>query len=730
MSLEAVELSQVDAPTESPKPAPKPRRTKEEAQADRELKAAERAAAKVLRAAERERLKQERAEARLAEAVALKQAKLDAAEGGRIELPAVVFRTGVPTSISPVDAVAVIQIYLENLCLDCETSGYWIGHKHYELRTVQLGGEEAAVVLDAADPDQMAIASWALKAAKKLWAHSATADAIPCVNAGLIEWDEIWAKMYDSVIRAKLTDPAACGSEADKLKDLARDLLREYAVSPDAEKAKDALFAAMKTVKSGDSTTRPETLGWYQVSKFAVTMVRYAGSDVLDLAAVLRVLPPLPVSEAVFERECQVQAICARSAYEGAPLDLLHIQEKIAEYEAEQQEAQTVVEKLTEGRITNPSSSKDVLEYLTEKGYPLSTDRKTGAVTAGKASLEPIAKRGDELAKAIVGYRHCVTTLGLLLRPLESLCLNGDGVMRPTIYTINARTGRMSAVRPNSQQFSRQGGIRSCVRAPEGYRGISADFSGCEILVSAALSGDKALYDAETGPRCHRCLTDADEAKNCLCGPGKAHQGLHWLTAHTAYGEGAAKEDRYNAKRGTFTKLFGGGPPTAAEQVGCEVSVMEKLFEAFSVVAPTFSQWDRWLRQCFDEGSMVWRDYTTGTNYRQDIPGSRHLIYRAYSGRNIYVTKGPHAAGNGAIQGTARELLVDGLIKRKQTRWGNSVVLPVHDELISFVKAEEAEAATEELVACMETSVLSSPGLPILISVDHDDPWTSWPDSS
>ena len=35
------------------------------------------------------------------------------------------------------------------MCLDCETSGYPLGHKLYELRTIQLGGEEAAVVYNA-----------------------------------------------------------------------------------------------------------------------------------------------------------------------------------------------------------------------------------------------------------------------------------------------------------------------------------------------------------------------------------------------------------------------------------------------------------------------------------------------------------------------------------------------------------------------------------------------------
>lgn len=261
--------------------------------------------------------------------------------------------------------------------------------------------------------------------------------------------------------------------------------------------------------------------------------------------------------------------------------------------------------------------------------------------------------------------------------------------------------------------------------------GIGADFEGCEIRVGAALSGDKALYEAESGDRCHRCGEYSYEDEGQPCGCEKPHKGLHWLTAHTAFGKEATYEHRYQAKRGTFTRLFGGGPPTAADQLGCDVSVMQKLFGAFNDVAPDFTAWDNWLRDCYKQGMTVWRDYETGTNYAQKIQGSAsHMVYRCYSGRNVYVTNGAHAAGNGAIQGTARELLVDGLIKWRGTRWGKLPLLPVHDEIDVLVPASEAREAAQELGRCMASRVLSSPGFEVLIGADVAEPWMSWPDSS
>lgn len=726
MTANVAAVKFLEAPLSTNQAQPKKRTARlsdEEKQARAEARRIEREAAKLVRAQERAAAK-ERAY----------QEKIAALEGGDVQLPAVVLRDGTVFPVNYADIQALLTPYLDGLCLDVETTGYQLGHRHYALRTIQLGGEGLAVVLDADEQGSLIVGQWALRAATRLHAFSASADIVPVVDAGLIGWDEAWAKMVDGVQLAKLTDPAMAKSKSEGLKALSLALHGAYAVSPGADDARKALFAGIKCLTETNVTTPVERSGWAQVKKSCKTMTVYAGSDVLDLAATVRVLyERLPVSLDVLDRECQAAAMVAPAAYKGFPLDLAHIQLKIAEYEKSQAESKAVVAEMTGGAISNPSSSKDqVLPYLLAHGYTLKVDRKSKELSAGKPSLEPYANRGDELCRNIIEYRHCTTTLGLLLRPLENLCTEGDAVMRPTVYTLEAKTGRMSCVRPNGQQFSRQGGIRACVRCAPGYLGISADFSGCEILVAAALSGDRDLYEAETGPRCHRCGEFAyeDEGQACACGPGKAHKGLHWLTAHTAFGEAATKENRYQAKRGTFTRLFGGGPPTAADQVGCDVETMQQLFVAFNQVAPAFTAWDQWLRQCYKNGSRVWRDYSTGKNWVQDIEGHNRMTYVTYSGRNVYITNGEHAAGNGAIQGTARELLVDGLLRWKYSQWGGVPVLPVHDQLVATVKEDEARAATTELARCMTTSVLSSPGFEIRVGVDVDEPFVSWPDSS
>jgi DNA polymerase I-like protein with 3'-5' exonuclease and polymerase domains len=727
-----------------PQVAKRTRRTPEQIAADKAAKAQAVADAKAARAAEREQVKIARAQERVAAKAEAARQKLADAEGGLVELPAVVFRDGTVRHVSDPDAWAVIEMHLDHLFGDCENSGFPLGHRLYELRTIQLGGEQAAVVFDASDSSQLEIVRLALALAKKSSFHSAAADAIPLVVAGLIGWDELWAKTHDSVLYLKLIDPKLSGSDASKLKEAAGDLLFEYAVSPNAEKAKNALFKAMGCLTETDVTTPPERSGWYNVNKNSVVMTVYAGSDVLDLAAVMRVLPPLPVDDSVLERERWFEAKCARVGLDGFALDSPHIKKMIEKHENAKNESRANVAILSENRILNPSSP-DVAKALMAQ-FPeitLGISKKTGDPSAAKKELEKVARtdlsteRGRHLhylCKQILAYRHDVTTLGLLLRPLETLCDYGDARMRPTVYTINADTGRTSCVRPNGQQFSRQGGIRRCVHADPGRVMCNADFQGCEIKVAAGLSGDADLLRAETEPFCRKCQRMTYLEDPCSCGVKDGelagHTGLHWLAAHEAFGPGATKEHRYWCKRGIFCKLFGGGVETAAEQVYVDSAPMQRIFDAFEELAPTYAGWDKWLRQCYYEGMTVWRDYETGQNFSQQLDGKRRGVYRTYSGRQIYVNA-PHAFGNYAIQGTARELLVDGVIRWSQTPWGDLPLLPIHDELFLWVPERDFAAATAALAACMETDVLSSPGFPVHIGADPElTPYSYWPDSS
>jgi DNA polymerase I-like protein with 3'-5' exonuclease and polymerase domains len=174
-----------------------------------------------------------------------------------------------------------------------------------------------------------------------------------------------------------------------------------------------------------------------------------------------------------------------------------------------------------------------------------------GQPSVAEGVLDPLLRTHPEgspvhdLVRAVLDYRHHNTAVGTFLEPYQQLVHHGDGRARPTIYTLAADTGRMSAVRPNLQQVPRQGGFRACITADPGHLLVSADFSGVELRVAAALSGDSNLY---------QIITEGDTDKR---------NDLHWRIAREVFGPDATKEDRYAAKRVVFGRLYGGGVPTS-----------------------------------------------------------------------------------------------------------------------------------------------------------------------
>jgi DNA polymerase I-like protein with 3'-5' exonuclease and polymerase domains len=299
--------------------------------------------------------------------------------------------------------------------------------------------------------------------------------------------------------------------------------------------------------------------------------------------------------------------------------------------------------------------------------------------------LEALRERPDaagELISAVLAYRHHETVLGLFLEPYRALCETGDGRARPTVYTLGTDTGRMSCVRPNLQQLPRQGGVRACITADPGYVLISADFSGVEIRVMAALSQDPHLV---------KILAEGAD--------------LHAMVAAQAFGPGWTKADRYTAKRGVFGWAYGGGVPSLAHQLGVSESVMAAIVDSLRQVAPGYVAWADGVRRAVRGGAT-------------QMP--------TYAGRVIHLDRQfPHKGPNFCIQGSARELLVDALLAWDETRWRGSVVLPVHDEIVAMVPERDAAEATAELVRCMTRELYG-----IKIVAEASEPAVAWRDSA
>jgi len=604
------------------------------------------------------------------------------ASGETFELPAIVGRNGAIVAVSVDDAAVQVREAIRRsgaLTVDVETSGYPVGHTHYVLRSVQLGDSMIAVVFD---PVEHAVVIRELLAeAPKLHAHSATADLVPLTHAGLVDAESAWARMFDTVIPAKLADPASTGSDPG-LKELAGAVLGHDAVAPRAEAARKAVFAAGKWLENTQVDTPPERSGWAQIDTRCGAMVLYAASDVLDTGALARALPAIP--DAVMERERLAQRMTARVTHRGIRIDRERVEALTIEHTAARTEIGATLREML--GVANPGSDRQIAVALQSKGAPLPiSDKGNPSVAEGvlqKVIANPsTAPEVAEAARTVLAYRHHDTVLGTFLEPYRVLCEIGDGRSRPTVYTLGTNTGRMSCVRPNAQQLPKKGGVRALYLADPDQLMIGADFSGVEIRVAAALSQDPTLL---------RFLAEGRD--------------LHAEIARQVWGESAGKAERYRVKPIVFGRFYGGGIPTLSAQAGVSESIGAAVVDVLDDLAPQLAAWSAEIRNAVKRG---------------------HTQYPSYSGRIIHLPRDRnHAAPNYCIQGTARELLVDALVRWNQTKWGSCTLLPVHDELDVWVPAEEAEEATAELVRCMENEIYG-----VKIVADPSTPSPFWADS-
>lgn len=653
--------------------------------------------------AARAELKTIKAEAKAQEKLDLKHAKLQSAEGAKVNLPAGCDRTGDVRALTLDQAAAAVRACLSRtpaLTVDVETAGYPLGHEHYRLRTVQLGDDQLAVTFDPHQSDQAELIKQLLSEAPALHAHSATADLAPLADASLIDYQAGWDRMFDTGIVALLNDPKSTGSDPG-LKQLASSVLGPLATAPAADKARGELFAAGGWLKETDVTTPLERSGWAQVDSEATTMVRYAASDVLDTAAIAKRLPGVP--EALLSRERAVQRQTAPLALIGVRLDYEHVQEMRSIHEPLREQSKARALAMAGGDIDNPGSPTQVAKKLTAMGVQLpltKPNRKTGAgggqPSADKAALEPLQHLDGpvgDLVTEVLDYRHNNTLINMFLVPFSLLCEKGDGRARPTVYTLGTDTGRMSVVRPNLQQLSRQGGIRACITADPGQLMVGADFSGIELRVAAALSQDPNLI---------RILA---EGRDIHAEIALQVWGADQELSAKAGKPTPKKEHRYKAKPMVFGRIYGGGAATLAGQTGTTLQEANAVIETLDALAPGLAAWSTQMRNWVKGG---------GTQFP------------TYAGRIIYMDPDqPHKAGNYAIQGSARELLVDSMLKWADTRWGGAVLLPVHDELDAFVPEGEAVEATAALVSCMETELYG-----VKIIAEPSEPSFYWQDSS
>src|SRR5690606_26618873 len=205
---------------------------------------------------------------------------------------------------------------------------------------------------------------------------------------------------------------------------LAQTLLGDDATAPAAEKARAAVFKAGRWLENTRVDTPPERSGWAEIDPGSETMVRYAGSDVLDTAAVVSKLPK-PQPE-VHERERLFQQMNSRVSFEGVRVDGEHVAELI---ETHRQQRSERARQLRELGVDNPGSNVQVGKALVRAGaQDLPVSERSGKPSVASDVLERVKAQGGEagqLAETVLAWRHHEKAISSFLMPFDMMVRHG-----------------------------------------------------------------------------------------------------------------------------------------------------------------------------------------------------------------------------------------------------------------------------------------------------------------
>jgi DNA polymerase I-like protein with 3'-5' exonuclease and polymerase domains len=343
----------------------------------------------------------------------------------------------------------------------------------------------------------------------------------------------------------------------------------------------------------------------------------------------------------------------------------------------------------------NLNSPKQLLQVFTDLlgRQPVGTDGKPSA--SRQALREYMADHkvvADYLAwKRVEKRRQMVEAL---LKHLGS-----TGFIKASYMQLGADTGRMSCLSPNLQQIPRDSRFRACVKAPDGWKLVVADYAQMELRLAAAEAEDSLMIQAF-----------------------QEGQDLHTVTAMQIYGVSeneVTKDMRQVSKSANFGLLYGSGARglrNYAAGMGIQMDLDEaaEIRTKFHAAYKGISRWQRENARLADAAKSNAAIRIRYSGLRRFLPGDHNSL-------TVRSNTPIQGAGAAVLKRTLGKLWP--LLKAD----GEEVVKlagVVHDEVILLVREEHAEAWSFQLAAVMQDAEAEWLGpVPPLAEAKVGDSW-------
>lgn len=274
--------------------------------------------------------------------------------------------------------------------------------------------------------------------------------------------------------------------------------------------------------------------------------------------------------------------------------------------------------------------------------------------------------------------------------------------IHPDLFALSTDTGRMNCRNPNAQNMPRISNdpirVRDLIKAPDGHKIISCDFSQIELRVGAFYCRDEKMLETyRTGGDIHAQTTSV----------------IFDIPKEQATDKQAPeyKERRTIAKNvnfGTFYGLYAKGlQRTLKFKAGIEKTLEEcqEILDSLKSGYPKLAVWQKETILTARRNGYV-ETWLGRRRYLSDIR-SDDWSKKSYAER---------CALNTPIQGTAADIIklaitriLQGLPKRPWLK----PILQIHDELTFIVPDDRCEEAVEYIKACMEESPFPDFDLPL-----------------
>lgn len=427
---------------------------------------------------------------------------------------------------------------------------------------------------------------------------------------------------------------------------------------------------------------------------------------------------------------------------------------KVLEKQAEEKLARVTVETNAKAGTPLPFRSPKLRDVLYgDLEFPRYRDQSNTRQATLKHLRTRLRKSDDpadhvraDVIDGILEYRKVDKELSSFYRPFAA----GDSERLHCILSqIAARTGRMSASKPNLQQSKKKGEVRKLLVPSEGHTLLFWDYSQIEMRLAAHYTNVlpdvfQYLFTWQCNNwrhgRCkgrgrHGKMGDRDSCRGIIHTSWRGFDysyrpkvmGLydgfmndrgfdpHQRMFEVCQQRGVEEIDRDKSKTANFTILFGAGIPKLADTLDCSEQLSRRLFGFF---------WD----EAYPELDRV--KTFIGERLRKVGKASRWSgqdFVRTLAGRRYYL-ESSHKAMNYIIQGSAREILGDAMLEVcdyfDSIDYEYSVLLPVHDEIIAEVPTDQIDPEVVNRVSEIMMAAGHRCTVPMVVEPDYSH--TSW----